>query len=201
MAPRQRRVVELLERDPPERDVDPEVVAAPLEREPEGVAGRLDVPLAPELHPFLVVELHLGDAARVDELEVGAAEPVQAQAARASWPVAASAAGPGPGRPSTRGRSRRTLGHRSLVPRRAIVARPLRATSPATTRHPLQHARRRVRRRSEGRGEPEQEERRRRIDRQAGIVAAEQGQPLAHRLDPAAADRDAVRRGWGSRTS
>ena len=39
--PGERRVAEVVEGDPPEGDMDPDVVAAPLEREPEGVAGGL----------------------------------------------------------------------------------------------------------------------------------------------------------------
>jgi hypothetical protein len=41
VAPGQGRVAEVVQRDPAERDVDPDVVAAALEGEPQGVAGGL----------------------------------------------------------------------------------------------------------------------------------------------------------------
>ena len=66
--------------------MDPDVVAAPLEGEPEGVAGGLGVAGLAQLDPFFVVELHLADAFRVDQDEVVAAEPLQAEAPRFEAP-------------------------------------------------------------------------------------------------------------------
>jgi hypothetical protein len=74
-------VFKLFERDPAERDVDPDVIAAPLEGEAEGVASGFGISGFAEFDPFLVVEFHLADAFRVDQDEVVAADPLQAQAA------------------------------------------------------------------------------------------------------------------------
>lgn len=69
MAAGQGRVVKVLERDPAEGDVDPEVVAAALKSVTEGVASGFDVAGFQELDSVLVVELALGHAPRVDDLE------------------------------------------------------------------------------------------------------------------------------------
>ena len=136
----ERRVVEILERDPPERDVDPEVIAAPLERVPEGVAGAFGVAGLPDLDPFLVVELHLGDAAGVDQLEVVAAEPSEVQAAgaprrgrRACGPAGRRARRPPPAS------SRRPTRPRFPSSPRPGMSRPLRKelSIPACDQFPL----------------------------------------------------------------
>ena len=58
----------------------PEVIAAPLERVPEGVTRRLRVARLPELDPLLIVQFHLVDAPGMYQLEIAAADPGQAQA-------------------------------------------------------------------------------------------------------------------------
>src|SRR5581483_6175630 len=63
----QLRVAVFLQRDPAERHVNPEIVAAPLERESERIAGRFRVARMPELDTFFVIELHFADTARMDQ--------------------------------------------------------------------------------------------------------------------------------------
>ena len=68
----------------PEGDVDPEVVAAALEGESEGVARLLGLAGLPDLEPLLEVGPHLLDASGMDQLEARRLDPPQADPARAA---------------------------------------------------------------------------------------------------------------------
>lgn len=64
------RVVRCLQGDPPQGDMDPDVVAAPLKRVTQGVAGLFGLTGPPEFDPFFVVGFQFFDATRVDQLKV-----------------------------------------------------------------------------------------------------------------------------------
>jgi hypothetical protein len=65
----QHGIPELLERDPPQSDVDPKVVVAGLQRIPQCVSRSLRIAGTPQLEPFLEVRLCLLDTAGMDKLE------------------------------------------------------------------------------------------------------------------------------------
>ena len=62
-------VAKCFQGDPSQRDVDPEIVVARLQRESKRVACLLGVAGFPEFHAFLIVELGLSDASGMDQFE------------------------------------------------------------------------------------------------------------------------------------
>lgn len=77
MSPRKSRILVGVEGDPAECCVNPEVVAAALEREPERIARFVDGARAPGVDSFLIVEPSLCDAWRVDDFEDVILDPAQ----------------------------------------------------------------------------------------------------------------------------
>src|SRR5262249_35824977 len=102
MAARQGRVMELLQRDLPQRDMDPQILVAGGEGIPQGIPRALRIAGPPQFQSLLVIGLRLVYAAGMDQLEILARESGQADCpGRASRPARRRAA-PSPRRLRTR---------------------------------------------------------------------------------------------------
>ena len=69
MPGREGGVAKRFQGDPPQRDVDPEIVVAGLECISQRVASLLGIAGLPDLHALLIVELGFFNASRMDQLE------------------------------------------------------------------------------------------------------------------------------------
>src|SRR5579883_1548717 len=88
MAARQGWVLEFLQRDLAQRDVDPQILVAGREGVPQGIPRALRIAGPPQFQALLVIGLRFPHPARMDQLEIPARKPDQAdRAGRVSRPA------------------------------------------------------------------------------------------------------------------